>query len=1041
MTGKGRAFISWRLYHWLLLGVLLLASREAKSQCALNCANIQVSLDEDCAATVTWQMLTNGIWPSACTGPLLVEVSTSGGQPIPTSPVVTGAQVNQTLVGKVIDQHSGNFCQSLITVEDKLKPQLSCSDTVITCFHSTSPSVTGTAIATDNCTSPLSPTYTDNVTQFSCALSDTISIINRLWSATDASGNLGFCIQKIYVRRPTLQEVSLPPSLNSTQATALYCLNANTSPSITGEPSFNGIPIDSFCSYLATYSDVTVPVCDGSYTVFREWELYDGCNATSMSAEQIIEVVDTVPPQLVCPANITVNTGNLDCTATVLLPQPAAFDDCSSSVSLTFEGSYGVITGNAIYGLPQGIYPSKCHATDGCGNTTTCNFTIQVKDNVPPVAVAVSQANVSLLPSEPTYVNASSFDGGSWDNCSNLVRKIRRLDAAHCPGDDGTAFDDVCPFYCCDAGKIVMVELRVIDVGGNASTSLSSAYVTDNLNPGITCPADLTLNCGDDYEDTGLTGLPTTQDNCAGTVVTFSDSVNINNCGVGQVLRTWSVEDASGRVSSCTQQITLENNSPFFINSANVNDPNDDVIWPVNYTANSCGQGLSPELLPSGYGFPQVMADSNCTQISVSYTDTWFVQPNNACIEILRSWLVIDWCQFNQTNFQGSWQYGQIIRIQQSDPPVFTPSSCQDRTFCSNNNCADGQVSLLATATDDCTAAELLTYEYKIDLFDDDSVDQIGFSAQASGTFPVGTHRITFSVEDGCQNITDCSYLFTVRDCKVPSPKCKNMAASLQPAANPAVEIAARSLDDGSWDNCSAAEDLLFSFSENTADTLRTFDCDDLGEQELALWVTDEEGNQHFCMAAVQIAPGNQFCANALSLSGGILTADSLEVAQVAVAFNDPAGPLGTVTTAANGQYAFFNLSPGGDYTVTPGKNINAHNGVTTFDLVLISKHILGTAPLNSPYKIIAADINRSNSVTTFDLVALRRIILLIDTEFPNNTSWRFVESDFQFTNPANPFEDNFPELVSLNNLTANEVINFIAIKVGDVNESANPQQ
>jgi hypothetical protein len=38
-------------------------------------------------------------------------------------------------------------------------------------------------------------------------------------------------------------------------------------------------------------------------------------------------------------------------------------------------------------------------------------------------------------------------------------------------------------------------------------------------------------------------------------------------------------------------------------------------------------------------------------------------------------------------------------------------------------------------------------------------------------------------------------------------------------------------------------------------------------------------------------------------------------------------------------------------------------------DLVLISKHILGLEPLNSPYKMIAADANKSNSITTFDIV------------------------------------------------------------------------
>jgi hypothetical protein len=104
----------------------------------------------------------------------------------------------------------------------------------------------------------------------------------------------------------------------------------------------------------------------------------------------------------------------------------------------------------------------------------------------------------------------------------------------------------------------------------------------------------------------------------------------------------------------------------------------------------------------------------------------------------------------------------------------------------------------------------------------------------------------------------------------------------------------------------------------------------------------------------------------------------------------------------------------------------------------LISKHILGITPLNSPYKIIAADANKSNSVTTFDLVEIRKLILFINTDFPNNTSWRFVDKDFSFANPANPFQSQFPEVINLNNLTAAQLAaDFVAVKIGDVNGSA----
>ncbi|MDX2068050.1 MAG: T9SS type A sorting domain-containing protein, partial [Haliscomenobacter sp.] len=123
--------------------------------------------------------------------------------------------------------------------------------------------------------------------------------------------------------------------------------------------------------------------------------------------------------------------------------------------------------------------------------------------------------------------------------------------------------------------------------------------------------------------------------------------------------------------------------------------------------------------------------------------------------------------------------------------------------------------------------------------------------------------------------------------------------------------------------------------------------------------------------------------------------------------------------------------------TVTPQLDKNHLNGVSTFDLVLIQKHILGVTALNSPYKMIAADVNNSKSISTLDLIALRKLILNIDTHFANNTSWRFVDATYVFPNPTNPWSSAFPEVVSVNDITNNLTANFVAIKVGDVNTSA----
>jgi hypothetical protein len=144
------------------------------------------------------------------------------------------------------------------------------------------------------------------------------------------------------------------------------------------------------------------------------------------------------------------------------------------------------------------------------------------------------------------------------------------------------------------------------------------------------------------------------------------------------------------------------------------------------------------------------------------------------------------------------------------------------------------------------------------------------------------------------------------------------------------------------------------------------------------------------------------------------------------------------------GAYHFNAIPTASNSTITPIKDDNPLNGVTTFDLVMISKHILGLQLLNGPYNRIAADANRSGTITTFDVVEFRKLILGIYQSLPNNTSWRFVDKSYAFPDLNNPFAPQFPENKLLTNLYTDKVgEDFVAIKVGDVNGSAiaNAQQ
>jgi len=83
---------------------------------------------------------------------------------------------------------------------------------------------------------------------------------------------------------------------------------------------------------------------------------------------------------------------------------------------------------------------------------------------------------------------------------------------------------------------------------------------------------------------------------------------------------------------------------------------------------------------------------------------------------------------------------------------------------------------------------------------------------------------------------------------------------------------------------------------------------------------------------------------------------------------------------------------------------------------------------------LIAADINNSESITGSDLLALRKMVLGINTEFPNNHSWRAIDAAHEFVDATNPWATEIPEGYDILNLSTNMYIDFIGVKIGDIN-------
>ncbi len=416
---------------------------------------------------------------------------------------------------------------------------------------------------------------------------------------------------------------------------------------------------------------------------------------------------------------------------------------------------------------------------------------------------------------------------------------------------------------------------------------------------------------------------------------------------------------------------------------------------------------------------------------------------------------------------RGYFRYIQFVKVYDGVAPTIDTTGNQSE-FCSFDNlptCA-GDVEFTFNVDDACSPTAISIVSTTVDPFVIDAnndgiitavefmagalpatasvtVTRVGNAITISGTgIPIGRHAIRLEILDGCGNRAAAIYVFEVLDCKAPTPICINgLTATLMPDGNGGGMAAVWVTDfvASPSEDCTPvvkftiyrSQDVIdggANFVFNELDTNLILDCDDLGNLPVRIYTVDGIGNRDFCETTLQVQENqaNITCGDdegVGSIAGLIATEGGASVVGAEVAVS---GSSNETMVTANGTY-FFSLPMGGDYTVTPQLDANHLNGVSTFDLVLISKHILGIQEFTSPYLMVAADANNSGGISTLDLIAIRRLILGLDNAFTNNTSWRFFEAG-----------GSMAEVHNFNNLNANITgANFIGVKIGDVNGSA----
>ena len=612
--------------------------------------------------------------------------------------------------------------------------------------------------------------------------------------------------------------------------------------------------------------------------------------------------------------------------------------------------------------------------------------------------------------------------------------------------------------FCCDDAQDDdhMVVFRVIDFYGNYNDCMVNIEVQDKSAPILTCPVDRTINCTD-YVDINNMSIEFGDVNVGascGSNIRYSVT-ELGECRVGTITRLWeavsSNEPNAQVLSHCKQIITVQNDDLF---------DEHDIICPVRDTV-IVGCSDPSEFGIDVMGEPTFLSDQ-CDFVGADYNDQVFTFNNSsgdACFKILREWKIIDWCQVDATGYR-TWNCAQVIKITNRSKPVIT--GVKPITVCTyDSDCAFGDIELEIWAEDDCTTAANLDWTYSIFVgesglgpvdLNNPAVTESGSGDHilVQGKFPVGSHIIRWTYFDACGNATTVDQQFIIDNCKAATAYCINgLAVDLMPIDTDndgdidagMIELWASDFDAGSYHPCGYPVQL--SFSSDVTETNKLFTCADVpGDKIVEIWATvvtpSGEQVQTYCSTFIDIQDNMNSCnglrlPDSLVVNGNIVTEDAQFIENVSVSLEG--SPLSSMT-GNYGQYAFPDMPSGGDYVINPYSNEDPLNGVSTLDLIMIQRHLLGIESLDSPYKQIAADIDNNNQINGLDIVELRKLILGVYESLPNNDSWRFVDKGYSFINPSDPLRENYTEDYEIYNLESNMNVDFIAVKVGDVNNS-----
>ena len=452
------------------------------------------------------------------------------------------------------------------------------------------------------------------------------------------------------------------------------------------------------------------PVCPNRLTVARIYQATDACGQTA-TCSQLITVDDQTDPTMTCPINVTVscasNVPPIDINAVT-----NESDNCGGTVSIFSQGDN--ISNQS---CPNRFTILRTYfAVDACNNSNNCVQTITVNDQTKPTMTCPINVTVSCANQVPA-ANVASVTGVG-DNCGGTVT------VTNFPSD---AISN----QTCANRFTILRSYFAVDACGNSNNCAQTIVVNDQTPPNLTCPAAQTVSCAEQVpvpNPTLVTGL---SDNCGGTATPsfFSDALSNQTCtNRFTITRQYRATDVCGNTRSCTQIITVNDQTPPVFTSV-----------PANVTVDC--------YLVPGVGI--ATASDNCTSgATVTFLSELSVPGICPVWKILtRTWRATDACGKSATA-------SQVVTVTDYNAPQFLVLPKNKVVECGANNQAEFQAFLDnrgGALVQDCAP---ITYTYGDAPFQNNYFD-------CGNTF----HKnIRFFATDECGNVNFRDASFTVVD-------------------------------------------------------------------------------------------------------------------------------------------------------------------------------------------------------------------------------------------------------------------------------------